>query len=245
MTRHLNITTGIFLSFIIHAIAFATWQSDFDLDFKGSVPSISGVNNQISIQLVKYIEPVAKVINTALVNTVIVNKVLVNKNRTLVKKITSAADQKIIKPADKVVEETNQELDVAQEEVQAVEHFDEITNDLKNMSRLADKVDALSQQIEIDLEKQRQEYLQRLLAHIESYKFYPGAARRRSIEGTLDVAFFLDQEGEAYQLTINGGRTVLQRAVRQALNDAQPFPKPPSTLKMNEQIAFSMVYELE
>ena len=126
-----------------------------------------------------------------------------------------------------------------------VNQFNEINNDLKKMSRPVEEVDTLSQQIEMSLEKQRNEYLLQLLAHIESYKFYPGAARRRSIEGTLDVAFFLDQDGGVYQLTINGGRAVLQRAVRQALNDAQPFPKPPSAVKMNQQIAFSMVYELE
>ncbi len=232
MTRHLNITTGILLSFIVHVLAFVTWQSNF----KSNTSSIiSGVNNQISIQLVKYTEPASKVIN----------KVLVNKEQAPVKKITSLVDREMPEPAEKVVEETNQDLDVVQEEAGVVDHADEFTNDLKNMHRPADKANALSQQIEMDLEKQKQAYLQRLLAHIESYKFYPGAARRRSIEGRLDVAFFLDQDGEAYQLTINGGRAVLQRAVRQALNDAQPLPRPPASLKMNEQIAFSMVYELE
>jgi len=84
MTGNLNITSGIFLSFIIHVLAFATWHSDFDLT--NNAPSFTGINNQISIQLVKYIEPVEKVINK-----VLVNKVLVNKDMAPVKKNNSSS----------------------------------------------------------------------------------------------------------------------------------------------------------
>ena len=62
--------------------------------------------------------------------------------------------------------------------------------------------------------------------HLESFKFYPASARRRSIEGHVDVAFVLTQNGTADQISVlqGSGYSMLDRAAIQTVSRAQPFP---------------------
>jgi protein TonB len=94
------------------------------------------------------------------------------------------------------------------------------------------------------LQRERQQYLHKLLSHIESHKFYPRAARRRSIEGDVKVSFMLCGDGHYEKLTIDGGHTALVKAARQALEDSMPLPAPPEDIEVPEKIEFAMVYSL-
>jgi len=62
--------------------------------------------------------------------------------------------------------------------------------------------------------------------HLESFKFYPASARRRGIEGHVDVAFVLTQNGAADQIFVlqGSGYAMLDRAAIQTVSRAQPFP---------------------
>jgi len=62
--------------------------------------------------------------------------------------------------------------------------------------------------------------------HLESYKFYPSSARRRGIEGHVDVGFKLIPHGVADQVSLlhSSGYTVLDHAALEAVYRAQPFP---------------------
>ena len=92
---------------------------------------------------------------------------------------------------------------------------------------------------------ERESYLARLLAHIDSHKFYPRSARRRGIIGEVKVSFYLHRDGSIEDLQITGGSKVLRKAARQAIYNAQSLPKPPDTLGLQEPIQFGMVYRLE
>jgi len=94
------------------------------------------------------------------------------------------------------------------------------------------------------LQRERQQYLHKLLSHIESHKFYPRAARRRSIEGNVKVSFVLCEDGHYEKLTIDGVHTALVKAARQALEDSRPLPAPPEDIGVPEKIEFAMVYSL-
>ncbi|MDT8376640.1 MAG: energy transducer TonB [Mariprofundaceae bacterium] len=63
-------------------------------------------------------------------------------------------------------------------------------------------------------------------SHLESFRFYPASARRRGIEGHVDVAFVLTQNGAADQISIlqGSGYSMLDRAAIQTVSRAQPFP---------------------
>lgn len=94
------------------------------------------------------------------------------------------------------------------------------------------------------LKRERQQYLHKLLSHIESFKFYPRAARRRSLEGNVKISFILSDDGYCEQLTFDGGHTALVKAARQALESAMPLPVPPKDIDLSRQIEFAMVYSL-
>lgn len=62
--------------------------------------------------------------------------------------------------------------------------------------------------------------------HLEAFKFYPGSARRRGIEGHVDVEFTLAQNGTATQVAVlqGSGYSVLDQAAMETVYRAQPFP---------------------
>ena len=62
--------------------------------------------------------------------------------------------------------------------------------------------------------------------HLESFKFYPGGARRRGLEGHVDVAFTLVGSGLATAVTVleGSGHDILDRAALETVSRAQPFP---------------------
>lgn len=94
------------------------------------------------------------------------------------------------------------------------------------------------------IEKARQEYLRRLMAHIEAHKEYPRAARRRRIEGDVRVSFSLQADGSLAGLQTEDGHHLLSGAARQAVERAAPMPKPPENLVVPWQVAFTMRFSL-
>ena len=102
----------------------------------------------------------------------------------------------------------------------------------------------VAQSSESLLHHKRQQYLHKLLSHIESFKFYPRAARRRSIEGGVKISFILHDDGSYDQLKLDGGRTILVQATRQALESAVPLPEPPKDIALSSQVEFTMVYSI-
>jgi len=62
--------------------------------------------------------------------------------------------------------------------------------------------------------------------HLEVFKYYPASARRRGIEGDVDVSFKLVSGGHAEQVKVlkGSGYAVLDRAAVTTVARAQPFP---------------------
>jgi len=61
---------------------------------------------------------------------------------------------------------------------------------------------------------------------LERFKHYPASARRRGIEGAVDVSFRLNAEGRAedMQLVSGSGYTILDDAALSTVRRAEPFP---------------------
>ena len=90
----------------------------------------------------------------------------------------------------------------------------------------------------------KQQYLSTLMAHIESHKHYPRAARQRRMEGQTTVQFTLLASGEICEISISNGPKLLRIASKAALQRALPLPKPPSILDFPLPIQFNMEYRL-
>ncbi|ATX82356.1 outer membrane transport energization protein TonB [Mariprofundus ferrinatatus] len=95
----------------------------------------------------------------------------------------------------------------------------------------------------IQLEKER--YLADVMARIEEHKWYPKAARRRGIEGEVNVRFVLFPDGSARQLMVDNGPLLLLSAAKEAVERAVPLPKPPSNVHCPLECEFRMRFRLD
>jgi len=100
-------------------------------------------------------------------------------------------------------------------------------------------------QAQVAVINERENYLARLLAHIDSHKFYPRSARRRGVTGEVQVSFYLLRDGAVRDLRITGGSKLLRQAARQAIQNALSMPAPAEKIDLQEPIRLGMVYRLE
>lgn len=94
------------------------------------------------------------------------------------------------------------------------------------------------------LQKKRQQYQHELMSHIESFKYYPRSARKRSLEGNVKVSLMLLDDGYYKQLMLDGEHSVLVKATRSAMESAVPFPSPPEDIALPWRLEFTMSYSL-
>ena len=92
--------------------------------------------------------------------------------------------------------------------------------------------------------KKRQQYLHELMRHIESYKYYPRAARKRAVEGSVKLSFVLRDDGRYEQLVLDSGEPLLRNAAQVTLESALPFPLPVEEIGLSRHIEFIMMYSL-
>lgn len=90
-------------------------------------------------------------------------------------------------------------------------------------------------------------YEAQLLAWIVQHKRYPRRARRRGLEGVVEVMFRLDRKGRVVQSQVDrsSGHDLLDEAVIQLLDRASPMPLPPEqyskrSLEFRIPIAFNL-----
>ncbi|NNG12770.1 MAG: energy transducer TonB [Halobacteria archaeon] len=88
-------------------------------------------------------------------------------------------------------------------------------------------------------------YLAHLLEHIDEHKFYPRSARRRGLEGRIEVSFHLLEDGNIRDLRVTGSSRVLRTATEQAIQRALPMPAPHGSIKLQQRVNFDMEYRLE
>lgn len=91
------------------------------------------------------------------------------------------------------------------------------------------------------------DYFDMVRLKIESRKKYPDFARSRRIEGRVTIRFVITTDGRATSVMIvqQGRHGSLNKAALNAVKDAAPFPRPPSSLfkeplNMEITIAFEL-----
>lgn len=106
------------------------------------------------------------------------------------------------------------------------------------------KVQTLSNN-QAQLKQLKQQYLSRILSMIQSHKNYPYSARRRHIEGDVQVSFMVDTQGQISGLHMTGGSSALRSSTRRAIEDSLPFPVPSKILSQSIHSKFVMQYRLK
>lgn len=82
--------------------------------------------------------------------------------------------------------------------------------------------------------------LKLISAAIERAKTYPSLARRRSIEGTVYVSFFIGAEGKAKEIRVvkSSAYKILDEATVKVIKDAAPYPQ------INDRVEVPVTYRL-
>lgn len=91
----------------------------------------------------------------------------------------------------------------------------------------------------------RQSYLDHVLTHIESHKYYPHAARLRNIEGSIQVSFILKKDGSIKELSAKGSSILLRRAAKGSVNKALPLPSCPENVQCPIQVSYAMQFKIK
>lgn len=92
--------------------------------------------------------------------------------------------------------------------------------------------------------KARQLYIQKLFARIEAHKFYPAVARRRRLEGQVQVSFTVRANGAISDLRASEGQPLLEEAARKTVQRALPLPSPEGRVNMPLAISYRMDFRL-
>jgi len=94
------------------------------------------------------------------------------------------------------------------------------------------------------LQRDRERYLSSVMAHLEKHKWYPKAARRRGVEGEVNVSFVLLPDGLARDVVVDGAPSVLLAAAKEAVKKALPLPTPPASIHCPLACEFRMQFSL-
>ena len=90
----------------------------------------------------------------------------------------------------------------------------------------------------------KQRYFANLLTHIEGFKHYPRTARKRGIEGSINVSFRLLANGTISGLEASGGSLVLRRAAKNSVTASLPLPLCPPEITCPMQVSYAMQFKL-
>lgn len=106
-------------------------------------------------------------------------------------------------------------------------------------------VNSVSENDILLVKKNRLNYFNHLILHIERFKFYPGSARRRGIEGKVSVCFDLNSDGSISGLTVDSKHRILKQAAEEAIKSALPMPLPDKEFSVGRKIDFNMLYAMK
>ncbi|MFT7860158.1 MAG: TonB family protein [Sulfurimonas sp.] len=106
----------------------------------------------------------------------------------------------------------------------------------------------LQQQVQEQLLAKRKElehFTEHLIKMINQNKRYPRSARRRGIEGDVDVKFVVLADGGVSGIEVVEGKSIFHRATRAAIEDSFPIETKSSLLDFPHEFQIKLVYVLK
>ena len=104
----------------------------------------------------------------------------------------------------------------------------------------------VQQQINQDIREAKQrEFIEHLVKRINSNKSYPNMARRRCIEGVVDVKFKILADGTVEDIEIISGKSIFKKATIQAIERSFPIEVDSSLFDFPEVFKVKIAYILK
>lgn len=152
------------------------------------------------------------------------------------------AEQPKPKPKPKLEPKTEPKAKEKPEKVEEIKPEPEVVPEQAVATKVAEQIQRGPRKDNASIKK---EYLKNLLTHIEGHKYYPSSARRRGMEGNIEVSFELLRDGTISELKTSGGPKILRKAAEQAITKALPFEIPPPELNCPLYMSYIMQFELQ
>ena len=97
---------------------------------------------------------------------------------------------------------------------------------------------------EAEVQSATDNYYRMVQQMVESNKHYPRAARRRRVEGEVELSFTILADGSIEGLNSKGNARILTSAAEKAVLAVSPLPKPPMVIAAPVQLSLTMVFKL-
>lgn len=104
----------------------------------------------------------------------------------------------------------------------------------------------VQQQINQDIKEAKQRaFIEELIKKIDSNKSYPNMARRRCIEGVVDVKFIILANGNVEDIQIVSGRSIFKRSTTEAIERSFPIEVDSTLFNFPEEFRLKIAYILK
>ena len=88
-------------------------------------------------------------------------------------------------------------------------------------------------------------YFAKVKSIIDKQKLYPKAARRRAIEGKVDVKFLVSPDGKLLKLDILKGKKIFHSSVKKAIQNSFPITPTEQIFKKIFTLKIAIIYRLK
>lgn len=145
-------------------------------------------------------------------------------------------EEPVVEP-EPIVEEPIIEEAVEEEIVEEVQEQEVVQSET---------ISKVQQQINQDIKEAKQrEFIEHLIKRINSNKSYPNMARRRCIEGVVDVKFKILSNGNVENIEIISGKSIFKKATIQAIERSFPIEVDSSLFDFPEVFKVKIAYILK
>lgn len=185
-----------------------------------------------------------------------VEKKKVVKKREVVKKIEKKVEKRVVQkeplpepPKEEVAKEEMTGIVEEVVETETVAEVDEtMTETVENVQPRSEETAVANIRETVDreqLQARQDMFLSTLTQRINSNKSYPKSARRRGIEGAVDIRFEVCSDGKVENITVVSGKRIFKKSAINAILKSFPIEVDSALFDFPHQFNLTLVYVLK
>jgi protein TonB len=157
------------------------------------------------------------------------------ENKNIVKKVEAAITENVIETEQTTEENVNVIEETATEDIQA----EDTQGSVSGGETAGEDTGARSAEAVAAYIKENFNYIQR---RIKSNLVYPSQARRAGIQGTVELLFTIEYDGQVNSMSVykSSGQDVLDQAALETLSRSAPFRPPKNRVKIVIPVTFTL-----
>ena len=171
------------------------------------------------------------------------------KNTTKIKtvpKITKTVPVKLAKEIPEVSPLNKEEKKLLNEIVEDIELAEkELVEDIETITTHTSTTNEKTLIAEQELQDKRNSFFLNLRELINKNKSYPNSARRRAIEGDVEVCFFVLENGNVKNITLISGKSIFKKSALEAIQKTFPINVDKTLFSFPKEFKITISYVLK